>query len=198
MMLTLSHKVPALLAYQKKAEWAKDRFERFTPFELRGKTVGIIGYGSIGRQVARLLQPFGVKVLATKRDAMRPTDSGYTPEELGDPNGDLVHRLYPAPALRSMVKECDFIIVTVPLTPQTVNLIDEELLSALRPGAFLIDVSRGGVINHPALINALKTGKLAGAALDVFPEEPLPNSSPLWQLPKSDRHPAYFRQQPAL
>ncbi len=184
MMLSLSHKVPALLASQKKAEWPRDRFERFSPFELRGKTAGIVGYGSIGRQVARLLRPFGVTVLATKRNVMRPSDSGYIPsEEIGDPNGDFVTRLYPAEALRSMARECHFLIVTVPLTAETTELIGENILQALQPGAFLVDVSRGGVVNHPALVNALKSGKLAGAALDVFPEEPLPASSPLWGMP---------------
>lgn len=183
MLLALTHKLPALLASQKKSEWPKDRFERFSPFELRGKTVGIVGYGSIGRQVARLLQPFGVTILAVKRNAMQPGDSGYIPEGLGDPEGDLVNRLYPAQALRSMVKECHFIIITVPLTAETSGLIDEHILSSARPDAYLIDASRGGVVSHPALMNALKNGKLAGAALDVFPEEPLPASSPLWQVP---------------
>jgi phosphoglycerate dehydrogenase-like enzyme len=184
MMLTLSHKIPALINSQKKSEWPRDRFERFPPFELRGKTAGIIGYGSIGRQVARLLQPFGVQVLATKRDVMHPADTGYIPaEDMGDPNGDFVTRLYPAEALRSMVKECHFIIVTVPLTLETNMLVGDSILQATQPGAFLIDVSRGGVVSHSALVNALKNGKLAGAALDVFPEEPLPASSPLWQMP---------------
>lgn len=183
MLLALSRKLPALSLAQKKNEWAKDRFERFSPFELRGKTIGIVGYGSIGRQVARLLQPFGVTVLATKRDAMRPEDTGYSPENTGDPGGDLVHRLYPPQALRSMLKECHFVVVTVPLTAETTDLINEKMLSALPNGAFLVDVSRGGVVNHPALITALKTGRLGGAALDVFPEEPLPASSPLWNLP---------------
>ncbi|PWH13740.1 MAG: D-2-hydroxyacid dehydrogenase [Anaerolineae bacterium] len=184
MMLALSRKVPALLTAQKKAEWPKDRLERFIPFELRGKTAGIVGYGSIGRQVARLLQPFGVTVLACKRDLMHPADNGYLlAEGMGDPNAELVTRLYPAQALRSMARECHFLIVTVPLTPKTNNLIDERILNSLPPGAFLVDVSRGGVVNHTALLKALQTGRLGGAALDVFPEEPLPASSPLWALP---------------
>lgn len=184
MMLALGHKLPALLASQKKAEWPRDRFERFSPFELRGKTAGIVGYGSIGRQVARLLQPFGVTVLATKRNVMTPSDSGYIfSEEMGDSNGDFVTRLYPAEALRSMARECHFLIVTVPLTLETTELIGETILQAIQPGAFLIDVSRGGVVSHSALVKALQNGRLAGAGLDVFPEEPLPASSPLWAMP---------------
>lgn len=184
MMLALGRKLPALLASQKKSEWPKDRLERFLPFELRGKTVGIVGYGSIGRQVARLLQPFGVTILATKRNVMRPSDPGYiTSEDMGDPTGDFVTRLYPAEALRSMARECHFLVITVPLTSETTELIGENILQALQPGTFLIDVSRGGVVSHSTLVNALKNGRLAGAALDVFPEEPLPASSPLWTMP---------------
>jgi phosphoglycerate dehydrogenase-like enzyme len=183
MMLALGRKLPALLANQKKSEWPKDRFERFSPFEVNGKTIGIIGYGSIGRQIARLLQPFGVTILATKRNGFDPRDEGYAAEGIGDPQGDFVHRLYPPQALRSMVKECNFIIVTVPMTPETNNLVNAAVFDILKPGAYLIDVSRGGVVNHNDLIDALKNNKLAGAALDVFPEEPLPRSSALWQNP---------------
>jgi phosphoglycerate dehydrogenase-like enzyme len=144
--------------------------------------VGIVGYGSIGRQVARQLYSFGSTVLATKRDARQPADSGYSPDGWGDPRGEFVHRLYPAEALRSMLKACDFVVVTVPLTPQTRNLIGAEELAAMRPTACLVDVSRGGVVNHPALIAALRDRRIAGAALDVFPEEPLPEDSPLWKM----------------
>ncbi len=183
MILALGRKIPALGASQKKSEWPKDRFERFSPFELRGKTVGIVGYGSIGRQIARLLQPFGVTVLATKRNAKQPQDRDYTIEGMGDPQGDFVHRLYPSQALHSMLKECHFVVITIPLTPQTHGLLDAKALAALKPGAYLVDVSRGGIVEPAALLEALKSGQLAGAALDVFPEEPLPASSPLWQLP---------------
>ncbi|MFL7869635.1 MAG: D-2-hydroxyacid dehydrogenase [Anaerolineales bacterium] len=182
MLLAFGRQLPALSTQQRKAEWPKDRWERFMPRELRTSTVGIVGYGSIGRQVARLLREFGSTVLATKNDAMQPGDSGYTPEGLGDPEGDLVHRLYPGQAIKSMVKDCDFIVVCVPLTENTRGLIDAEVLAACKPTAYLIDVSRGGILDHPALIKALNDHKLAGAALDVFPEEPLPSKSPLWGM----------------
>lgn len=183
MMLALSRKFPALITSQKKSEWAKDRFERFMPFELNGKTIGIIGYGSIGRQIAHLLQPFGVKILATKRNAMDPKDEGYIAEGLGDPQGDLVQRLYPPQALKSMLKECNFVIVTAPLTKETEGMLNTSTLAVLKPGAYLVDVSRGGIVNINDAVDALKSGQLAGIALDVFPEEPLPQSSPLWQIP---------------
>jgi phosphoglycerate dehydrogenase-like enzyme len=82
-----------------------------------------------------------------------------------------------------MAKEADFLVVTVPLTPDTKNLIDAKVLAVMKPTAFLIDVSRGGVVDHEALITALRERRIAGAALDVFPEEPLPPDSPLWKLP---------------
>lgn len=182
MLLALGRQLPALSVRQKKAEWTRDRWERFKPRELRTSTVGIVGYGSIGRQVARLLREFGATVLAAKNDAMHPIDSGYTPEGTGDPNGDLVHRLYPAQALKSMVKDCDFVVVCVPLTEKTRGLIDADVLAACKPGAYLVDVSRGGIVEHTALIKALNEHKLAGAALDVFPEEPLPQKNPLWGM----------------
>jgi phosphoglycerate dehydrogenase-like enzyme len=182
MMLALGHKIPDLHIHQSKTEWPKDRWERFKPVELRGSTVGIVGYGSIGREIARLLQPFSVKILAAKRDAMDPLDDGYMPAGLGDPTGDLFTRLYPIEALKSMLKTCDFVVVCVPLTPQTRNLIGEAELAAMPPTAYLVDVSRGGVIQPQALISALQDKKIAGAALDVFTEEPLPPASPFWKM----------------
>jgi phosphoglycerate dehydrogenase-like enzyme len=125
----------------------------------------------------------GAKVLATKSDAMHPADGGYVPQGMGDSQGDFVHRLYPAQALKSMLKECDFIVVTVPLTSETRGLVDAQMLYACKPGAYLVDVSRGGIVDHIALIKALLEHRLAGAALDVFPEEPLPKKSPLWEMP---------------
>ncbi len=183
MALALGHRVPEIIANQKRSEWPRDRWERYLPVELRGSTVGIVGYGSIGRQIARLLQPFGAAVLATKKDVMNPRDTGYTPADMGDPEGDLVTRLYPPEALRSMIKDCDFVVVTVPKTLHTIGMLGAQEIAAMKPTAFLIDVSRGGIVDHAALIPALKDRKIAGAALDVYPEEPLPADSLLWKLP---------------
>jgi len=183
MMLALGHRLPDLFANQQKADWPRDRWERFSPLELRQSTVGLVGYGSINREIARLLQPLGATILAAKHDAMNPRDSGYIPTGLGDPGGDLFTRLYPIQALKSMLKECDLVCVGVPLYPATRGLINAESLAALKPTAFLIDFSRGGITDHAALVTALQDKKLAGAALDVFPEEPLPPTSPLWKLP---------------
>lgn len=183
MMLALGHKIPEMLSLQSKHDWPRDRWERFNPLELRDSTVGLVGYGSIGRQVARLLQPFGVRILAAKRDVMHPEDGGYIPEGMGDPGGDFFTRLYPIQALKSMIKESDFIVICTPLTAETRNLIGEAELAACKPGAYLINPSRGEIIDQAALIKALQDRKLAGAALDVFQVEPLPPDNVLWTLP---------------
>jgi phosphoglycerate dehydrogenase-like enzyme len=182
MMLGLGQHLPEIIAYQKRSEWPKDQYERFSPTELRGSTVGIVGYGSIGREIARLLYSFGATVLATKRNPMRPSDNGYMPEDQGDQSGDLVFRLYPSEALKSMLRECDFVVVTVPLSAHTRKMIGSEELAAFKQSAYLVDISRGGVIDSQALYNALKDRRIAGAALDVFEEEPLPAESPFWKL----------------
>jgi phosphoglycerate dehydrogenase-like enzyme len=183
MLLALGHHLPDAFAHQKRADWPSGRWELFNPHELRGSTVGIIGYGSIGRQIARVLQTFGAMVLATKRDIRHPEDTGYTLEGLGDPDGDLVNRLYPPQALCSMLKECDYVVVTLPRTTATRGLLGAEELAAFKPGAYLVDISRGEIVDHNALIPLLREHKIAGAALDVYPVEPLPADSPLWKLP---------------
>ena len=183
MMLALGHRLLDLLANQSRTEWPRERWERFLPLELSGSTVGLVGYGSVGRQIARVLEPFKVTILATKRDVMHPQDIDYIQDGLGDPHGDYFHRLYPIQALGSMLKECDFIVDSLPLTPATRNIISREIISMLKPTAFLIDLGRGGIVDQDALISALVDHRLAGAALDVFPEEPLPPGSPLWRMP---------------
>jgi phosphoglycerate dehydrogenase-like enzyme len=183
MLLALGHHLPDMIDHQSRRDWPKDRWERFSPQELSESTVGIVGYGSIGRQIARLLHAFGATILATKRDVMHPEDEGYSPKGLGDRNGEFVRRLYPPQALVSMIKECDFVVITVPLTAETENLIGEREIAALKPTACLVDVARGGILNQEALIAALRERRIGGAALDVFPEEPLPPESPLWNFP---------------
>lgn len=183
MLLTMGRRFPEMRAAQHKSEWPLDRWQRFSPKELRGSTVGMIGYGSIGRQTARLLQGFGAKVLAAKYNVMKTQDEGYTLPGMGDPNGDIPLRIYPYQAIKTMVKECDFVVVTAPLTDATRGLVDAEVFQACKAGAYLVHVSRAGVVDQDALVSALKSGKLGGAALDVFQEEPLPPDNPLWKTP---------------
>jgi len=181
LMLALGHNLPAILADQSRNKWSASRSERFQPGELINSTVGIVGFGSVGRHLARLLKSFNVKVLASKRDLSQLEFRGYPQESETDEN--LAHRLYPGKALRTLFKDCDFVVITLPLTEETRGIIGAKQLNALKPTAYLVDVSRGGILDHEALIEALNDEKLAGAALDVFPQEPLPADSPLWALP---------------
>lgn len=181
-MLVWAHRVPRWLKYQREGKWPQQRWDKFLPDELRGRTLGIIGYGSIGRELARLTKALGMTVLATKRDVRHPEDTGYTPPGTGDPKGDLPDRIYPPEATRSMVAQCDYVVIILPLTPKTRNLFDETIFREMKPTAFLINIGRGGVVNEKDLIRALKRGWIAGAGLDVFETEPLPESSPLWSM----------------
>ena len=182
-MLALGRRLPGMIRDKEAKRWAEDRFERFGPAELRGATVGIVGYGSIGREIARLCRAFGAKVLAVKRDLKNLADPGYAMAGLGDPGAGLPERIYPPQALRSMAAECDYVVVTTPLTDETRGMVDRKVLQNMKPTAYLVDLSRGGVVDHGALIEALSEKRIAGAALDVYPVEPLPESSPLWEMP---------------
>ncbi|MCP5096521.1 MAG: D-2-hydroxyacid dehydrogenase [Chloroflexi bacterium] len=181
-MLSWTNRVPRWIKTQQLRKWPKNRWKKFVPDELRGKTLGILGYGSIGREVARLAKSFGLKVLATKRDVMHPQDRGFIIPGTGDPAGDLPDRIYPTQATRSMVALCDYVVITLPLTQETHHLFDEALFKELKPSCFLINVGRGEIVDEKALVKALKKGWIAGAGLDVFEEEPLSDRSPLWQM----------------
>jgi len=186
MMMAFTYKLPTLLQLQAEAIWpenVEDSLTRFAPFHLRGRTLGIAGYGSIGRELARMANALGMTVLATKRNIKHPaSEDEYAEEGTGDPAGEIPARLYPPEALRSMAGLCDFLVLTMPLTEATRHAVNEDVLSIMKPTAVLINVARGGVVDTDALISALAAERIAGAALDVFDEEPLPRSSPLWNL----------------
>jgi len=149
-------------------------FERYNTRQLRGKTLGIIGLGSVGREVARLARAFGVRTLGIKR-----VYQGASPSTLG------VDRLYPAEQLKELVAQCDFLSLTVPGTLETEGLIDYDVLNVMKPDGVLINTARGTVVIQDDLVRALRDGTLRGAALDVFEVEPLPEDSPLWELPNT-------------
>ncbi len=182
MMLAFMYKIPLMMTYKATATWLPNRHEVFTPHGLRGMTLGIAGYGSIGRELARMADTLGMTVLATKHNLKRTDDDGYAEPDTGDPEGEIPERLYPPEATATMASECDFLVVATPLTNDTYHQINENIFDAMKKSAILINVARGGVVDEKALISALAAEKIGGAALDVFEEEPLPASSPLWNL----------------
>jgi phosphoglycerate dehydrogenase-like enzyme len=139
--------------------------------ELAGATIGLIGLGSINAAVAARLAAFDVTVVASRRSA-RTGDTA--------PN---IAELYSTDRLHEMFARCDTVISAVPETPETIGLIDAAAIAAMRPGAFFVNVGRGTLLDEPALIAALHSGQLRGAALDVASEEPLPADHPLWDAP---------------
>jgi phosphoglycerate dehydrogenase-like enzyme len=182
-MLALSHRLPFMLEDQQSSTWPEKRWVRYLPDELYGATLGIVGYGSIGRQVARLAQAFGMHILAMKRDIHTLTDPRFSLPGIGDPEGKIPEHLYPPEALHEFLALCDYVVLIAPLNSVTHHLIDAAALNAMKPTAYLINVARGDVVDEQALIQAMSDKKIAGAALDVYSQEPLPVESPLWHLP---------------
>jgi phosphoglycerate dehydrogenase-like enzyme len=181
-MLAMSRRLPRMLDDPPDVRWDDERFQRYRGHELRGSTVGVVGYGSVGREVARLSQAFGANILSIKRDLKNLQDEGYILEGLGDREAEIPDRLYPPEAIGSMSALCDYLVITSPLTSATRGMIGEEVFEKMKSDAVLIDVSRGGVVDQGALVEALHEGRLGGAALDVYPVEPLPTNSPLWKM----------------
>jgi phosphoglycerate dehydrogenase-like enzyme len=149
---------------------AEARWEVFEPTELRGQTLGILGYGDIGQATARRARAFGLRVLACRR---RPERSA------GDP---LVDEVFPFERRHELLAASDHVVLAMPNTPDTQRLVGEAELRALKPSAVLINVGRGGTVDEPALVRALEERRLRGAALDVFQHEPLAAHHPLWRL----------------
>jgi D-2-hydroxyacid dehydrogenase (NADP+) len=137
--------------------------------ELGGKTLLIVGLGRIGSHLASLAKAFGMRVIGTKRD---PGSGGASADDVFS-NG----------RLGEILPLADFVALTCPLTPQTEGLINGQALARMKPSAYLINVARGKVVDEPALIAALNDRRIAGAGLDCTAEEPLPNASPLWDIP---------------
>ena len=166
---------------QRERKWPPGRWQLFARPELRDSTLGIVGYGSIGREVGRLGQAFGMRVLALRRTDER-AKAGYAEQDTGDPAGSIPDRFYPPGALHQMLSECDYVVIAVPSTSETAHLIGEPELQAMKPTAYLVNIARGAIVDEAALVHALREGWIAGAGLDVFEQEPLPADSPLWDL----------------
>ena len=137
--------------------------------ELRGLTLGIVGLGSIGKEIARRARALGMRVMATRRHPEKPTD--------------LVNEVLGPQDLHVLLEAAHFVVIAAPLTEETRGMIGEGQLRRMRDEAWLINIARGEIVDQSALIRALEAGWIAGAALDVFEEEPLPSDSPLWDMP---------------
>jgi glyoxylate/hydroxypyruvate reductase A len=148
------------------------RWERHADEEVRGKLVCVVGLGKIGREVARLVQAFDARVVGVVRDP-----GARAADELG------VERLVATADVDELLPEADVVVLATPHTPQTHRLIDARRLGLMKSSAILVNVARGDVVDEAALVDALRAGRLGGAALDVFEREPLPPDSPLWDLP---------------
>ncbi len=166
--LILSAAKHALASFRMKQE---KRWQRLQPATLPSKTVGIVGLGNIGREIARLSKAFGMRVIGTRRSVRKIGRARH------------VDAVMPPDQLLQMLAESDFVVLALPLTPETYKLIGERELRAMKPDAYLINISRGAVVDEEALIRALEENWIAGAGLDVFIKEPLPPTSKIWELP---------------
>jgi phosphoglycerate dehydrogenase-like enzyme len=172
LLLMLVHQLPQLAAVQASRRWPEGRWS-LRGSVLRGATAGIIGYGSIGRECARQLHALGMRIVALDPSGKR--DEGYNVwPGTGDPEGALPERWFAPAQLREMLPLCDVVVVAVPLTPHTVGMIGQAELAVTKKNSRFIIISRGGIVEERALADALKSGHLAGAAVDCYVQEPPP------------------------
>ena len=177
MILAVSRRLPQLLELQRERTW-----QPLEGAELRDVTVGIVGLGSIGRAVGALATGFGCRVVAVRRRA--EGGSGPAPDDGEGTFGPIrLERVGGPETLPELLAESDFIVLAAPLTPETEDLINAETLAMVKPGAWLINVARGRLIDERALLRALRDGELGGAVLDTFRDEPLPPMSTFYDLP---------------
>lgn len=204
-ILGFAHRLPQLLDVRDSHRWpdARERFDRFAPARVSGATLGILGYGRIGREVGRLAAAHGMRVLGitrsgtagARRSLEYATGTAVPAAAAGEVTvpaaagqvtvaaaaGQVT--VAPPSALRDVLGQSDYLVVVCPLTPETRNLLDSSAIAAMKPGSVLINVARGGIVAESALAEALRSGHLAGAVLDVFDAEPLPPDSPWWEMP---------------
>ena len=136
--------------------------------ELGGKTMLIVGLGTIGSRLAKLAKAFDMRVVATKRNL--------------DVSGTAADEIHPPSAVNDLLPQADFVVLTCPLTDETADMINADTLALMKPSSYLINVARGGCVDEPALMDALNSGAIAGAAIDHFKAEPLPADSPFWAM----------------
>jgi phosphoglycerate dehydrogenase-like enzyme len=181
-MLAYSHRYHTTIRAQSRHEWLGLGYFFGHAESLRGKTVGIIGYGPIGREAARMAHGFGMEVLALKRDPAARADPRFGFPGVGDPEGSIPSRWFGPEQRGEIVSRSDFIVVALPLTADTRRFLGAAEFAMAKPAACLINVGRGEVIDQDALVAALTEKRIAGAALDVMVPEPLPADHPLWDM----------------
>lgn len=179
MMINLARDVRQMIRHQERGVW--DRSARFQR-EVRGLTVGLWGYGGIGRETARLCRAMGLRVHALTRSGIATRDDVYLVPGTGDPGGVFPDRSFRAGEEIEFLRGLDFLVVGMPLTKATDGLIGERELQALPRHAFVLNPARGPIIQEAALLRALREGWIAGAALDTHYAYPLPPEHPLWRM----------------
>ena len=168
LLLALTRRIPTCVEWQRQRHWGRQEGYR-TAREIRGSTMGIVGFGAIGRAVAQRAVGFELELLALDAQAVD-----------GDP---YVDEVWPPSRLPELLERSDIVVVAAPYTPETRHLFDAAMLAHMKPDAYLIAISRGGIVVEEDLVAALTAGRLAGAALDVTEREPLAPDSPLWEAP---------------
>lgn len=169
--LALARQLHVAVRRQAAHQWALDEIESSGRVRtLNGRRLTIVGLGSIGAEVARVAAPFGLRVSAVRKRVADPAPEG-------------VERVVPPEGLFDLLADSDVVVLSAALTPETRHLIGREALARIKPGALLVNVGRGKLLDDEAVIEALADGRLGGAALDVFTREPLDPASPYWDLP---------------
>ena len=168
LLFALTRHLPECLERQKARRWDRTGLYR-SAREMHEKTMGIVGYGAIGRSIAHRAAAFEMRVIAV--DAQGVDGDAYVEEP------------WPLSRLADLLEQSDVVVVTAPLTPESHHMLDAAMLARMRPDAYLIVVSRGGIVEEGALAAALGEGRLAGAAIDVAEQEPMPPDHPLWDAP---------------
>lgn len=180
MLVNLSRDLRGMIRNQDQGIW--DRSERFCT-EIRGRTLGIWGYGGIGRETARLAKMLGLKVHVMARRGVSRRDDSYAVKGTGDPEGLLPDRVFAPGQEKEFLSGLDFLVLAIPLSASTTGLLGEAELRALKSSAFLLNPARGPLVQEQALLRALDEGWIAGAALDTHYYYPMPPEHPLWHRP---------------
>jgi phosphoglycerate dehydrogenase-like enzyme len=183
-LLALAKQLPFILEQQREHRWAQNEvIGARLPWLLKRRTLGLIGVGTIGSEIALLADAFGMHVMGLRR-------------RLGHEQIPGVHEMLPYTELDTLLSRADVVVIAAPLTPETIRMIGAPQLARMKRGAVLINVGRAKIVDHVALTEALHSGHLGGASLDVFHQEPLPDDDPLWSAPNVllTPHTSGFRQ----